>query len=310
MFTILFAVELGFIAANATTLTFNLERRVWKVCAFVFFIIESILGITVTAWLAILMYSPDMPGTMVFSILLVLPELFSIVCVFVIIRRKVCNIEAPEPTMRAKRFRQLAKYVAFVGCALVSIVFGFLGCWDRSSLGVYMTSLVLVCSLIVFGLSVFATRRTTMRTLFPILVILFFSLFAVIRPFVRIDVFHPIVVHDSSPLSITEPLLFFQAAAGTFLVAVAVLRVPDFSIESDPEAASLDVLEIAVFGATGPLVVLSVVGSESVKLVILTILPQSMVIVGPICFACFNDLARKTQGSGSMQHSSELSSTS
>ena len=150
---------------------------------------------------------------------------------------------------------------------------------------------MLVRSLIVFGLSVFATRRTRTRALSAIFVILFFSLLAVIRLYVRVNELLPFVIHDF--LRLAGKILFSQAAAGTFLVALAAWRVPGFKTDSDLDADTVDVLEIAVFGVTVPLVVLSAVGGETSKLVILTVLRQSMVIIGPICFAYFTDLVRK-----------------
>ena len=289
MFTILSAAELGFTAAKSATLMLNLELRVWKVCAFVFFIVESIFGFTTTIWLVkIVFFAPNTVSVLI-AVLFVLPEVFSIICEFTIIRRRVFNIQAPEPTTWGNRIRKFVKYLGFVGGALLSIGFGLFIYWDRSSLGIFMTSLVLGCSLIVFGLSVFTRRRTTIRTSSAIFFIIFFSSFAVIRLYVRTEVFHPIDAYNA-----VVGLVLWQAAAGTFLVVLAAWRVPGSRTESHPDAATVDVLEIAVFGVTVPLVVLSAAGGEVAKIVILTILPQSMVIIGPICFAYFFDLVKRT----------------
>ena len=127
-----------FTAAKAATPVCKLELRVWKVLAFVFFIVESILGIAITIWLAVYLYNPLDLVSVLASTALVLTEVMSIVCEPTIIRRKVRNIEASKPTIWAKMFRKFVKYFAFVGCALVFVAVGFLVHYHRSSLGIFM----------------------------------------------------------------------------------------------------------------------------------------------------------------------------
>ena len=297
--TALAATELVFTAAKAATLMLNLDRRIWKACAIVCFIVESVLGITVTTWLAIIVFSPPEIGLSIGVIVIVFTEVFSVACEFTIIRRKVLKIEAPPPTVWAKRTRQVIKYIAFVGCALVSIVFVCIDNRHFSSLTTTIITLVLFCSLTVVGLSMFAAKRTTLRALFAIFIILFFSTFAVVRPYFRTlshDAAHSFRGPPQFDFNNGETAAIFLAAVGTFLVVLAAWRIPDLSIESDPEAANVIVLEIAFFAVTVPLLTLSAVvsdiGIEAVKLIILTVLPQSMVIIGPICFVYLIDLVR------------------
>lgn len=312
---ILSGTELFFTTIKSVLLLLHHETNLLKVGVWSCFLIEAAVGITLTVILGRTTWGgPNTYNGLIHTgvTIIIFTEVVTALAEVFVLRRKVHKVPAPDPSELLRKMRKTSKYVALGACAIPLVAWRFVILTTTHGFDKYPTDntkLALVTTVIVAVFCVFQVLLSVcasiecfaiIRDVVTLLLLfssLIFSACSVFAGWFSKDYSRSVAAQVDSgtqmfnTIDIDSIVAVFFTALGTFLVVLSAWRIPNLKIESDPESCNLNVLETAAFGVGVPLFVLCQSSNrKAAKLIFVTMLPQSLVIVSPIALAYLSHL--------------------